>query len=85
MSHTVPISECPDPSVHGRPFRYCPYCEWREQPAPKTSITIPWPPSDELVERVAHRMADKWGNGPDGWREWIDDARDVLDAIGGAR
>ena len=38
MSHTVPISECPNPSVHGRPFRYCPYCEWREhqEPMPKT-------------------------------------------------
>lgn len=23
-------SECPDPSVHGNPFRYCPYCSWTE-------------------------------------------------------
>jgi hypothetical protein len=21
---------CPDPSVHGNPFRYCPYCDWKE-------------------------------------------------------
>jgi hypothetical protein len=27
-----PVKEvdCPDPSVHGNPFRYCPYCDWRE-------------------------------------------------------
>lgn len=23
---------CPDPSVHGNPFRYCPYCDWKEEP-----------------------------------------------------
>ena len=22
--------DCPDPSVHGNPFRYCPYCNWME-------------------------------------------------------
>lgn len=24
--------KCPDPSVHGNPFRYCPYCSWVEPP-----------------------------------------------------
>lgn len=27
----VPPEACPDPSVHGNPFRYCPYCSWTEQ------------------------------------------------------
>ena len=26
--------ECPNPHVHGRPFRYCPYCPWRESDPP---------------------------------------------------
>jgi hypothetical protein len=29
------VKQCPDPSVHGNPFRYCPMCDWREeQPVP---------------------------------------------------
>jgi hypothetical protein len=31
----VPPEECPDPSVHGNPFRYCPLCSWIEEPEPK--------------------------------------------------
>lgn len=32
MTEQQPVSpeECPDPSVHGNPFRYCPYCTWTE-------------------------------------------------------
>lgn len=30
----VKVEDCPDPSVHGSPFRYCPYCEWHE-PVPE--------------------------------------------------
>lgn len=28
------IEACPAPEVHGNPFRYCPYCDWRERPTP---------------------------------------------------
>lgn len=28
-------TECVDPSVHGNPFRYCPYCDWREPGHPR--------------------------------------------------
>lgn len=24
-------ADCPDPSVHGNPFRYCPNCTWTER------------------------------------------------------
>lgn len=29
-SDVLPPENCPDPSVHGNPFRYCPYCSWME-------------------------------------------------------
>lgn len=32
ISDTLDPKDCPDPSVHGNPFRYCPYCSWRESP-----------------------------------------------------
>lgn len=32
MSAPVRPEDCPDPSIHGNPFRYCPYCTWMEDP-----------------------------------------------------
>jgi hypothetical protein len=32
-NETAP-EDCPDPSVHGNPFRYCPNCTWTETPEP---------------------------------------------------
>ena len=47
--------------------------------------TIPWPPSEELVERVAGALSVYWGfSGRDAWRVYAEEARAVLDAIGGA-
>ena len=34
MSEQLEVVDCPDPSVHGSPFRYCPYCKWMEEPEP---------------------------------------------------
>ncbi|MEV6258048.1 hypothetical protein AB0L97_32815 [Nocardia sp. NPDC051911] len=35
QTRPVPAAECPDPSVHGNPLRYCPFCDWIEEtPAP---------------------------------------------------
>jgi len=34
--HTDPQT-CPDASVHGNPFRYCPTCTWIEEPPAKVS------------------------------------------------
>jgi len=33
VSRRAPIApeDCPDPSVHGNPFRYCPVCTWIEE------------------------------------------------------
>jgi hypothetical protein len=25
--------DCPNPGVHGNPFRYCPHCDWHESTA----------------------------------------------------
>lgn len=30
MANEIAPENCPDPSVHGNPFRYCPYCSWME-------------------------------------------------------
>lgn len=30
MTDPVSPEDCPDPSVHGSPFRYCPTCTWTE-------------------------------------------------------
>lgn len=46
-------------------------------------LSIPWPPSDELVERVARVMARRRGTPEGSWKVFYLDARDVLDAIGG--
>ena len=32
--------DCPDASVHGNPFRYCPYCTWREPEPPKKPCSV---------------------------------------------
>lgn len=38
---------CPDPSVHGNPFRYCPYCTWIDtEPNPKWPCPTPDCPGD---------------------------------------
>lgn len=33
---SISPADCPDASVHGNPFRYCPSCSWIE-PAPKVT------------------------------------------------
>lgn len=57
MGKTVlPTPEnCPDPSVHGNPFRYCPYCSWIEAPEQKgdsnENPTLPSPNSMPPIKR----------------------------------
>lgn len=47
------------------------------------SVTIPWPPTDELVERVAQFLATRFGSGTNAWSIYLGDARAVLGVIGG--
>lgn len=56
MSESVPVELCPDPSVHGHPFRYCPFCEWREEQDPKPAIVTPSPDDERQVD-VARQAA----------------------------
>lgn len=48
----VPPEQCPDPSVHGNPFRYCPYCSWTEQ-GPIGEIPTPVPAAPGPARRAA--------------------------------
>lgn len=49
MGQTVPHIECPNPSVHGNPFRYCPHCDWVEAHDDQAD--------EAMVERVAAALA----------------------------
>ena len=57
--HTrIPDPEhCPDPSVHGNPFRYCPYCTWTEEAAQELDPPANRPTLSDpaLVEEAARR------------------------------
>lgn len=57
--HTrIPDPEhCPDPSVHGNPFRYCPYCTWTEEAAQEADLPADAPTLSDaaLVEEAARR------------------------------
>ena len=43
---------------------------------------VPWPPSKELIERVATVLSVRFGSEADGWPVYAADARVVLDVIG---
>jgi hypothetical protein len=48
-------ADCPNPSVHGNPFRYCPQCDWRE-PIPENAESVPY--STEQLARIIAFFAD---------------------------
>lgn len=57
MTDQQPVSpeECPDSSVHGNPFRYCPTCTWTEldeEPAVETQPQEPDPAPAERPQRI---------------------------------
>ncbi|MFR9767086.1 hypothetical protein [Nocardia sp. SC052] len=49
QTRPVPAAECPDPSVHGNPLRYCPFCEWIEETKPVHTDRL----TDEQLRRIA--------------------------------
>ncbi len=59
--------------------------EWRATTLSAEWLNIPWPPSDELVERVAKAIHDRRCQCriTTHWPAWLDEARAVLDAIFG--
>lgn len=50
MTEPVTPEECPDPSVHGNPFRYCPNCTWTEIDDVPESPTEPEGKVDDSIE-----------------------------------
>lgn len=50
----IPVpKDCPNPELHGNPFRYCPNCTWMEE-APK--IFQP-PTADQFLEKAKESVA----------------------------
>jgi hypothetical protein len=47
MASVVAPENCPHPSVHGNPFRYCPYCSWIE-----AHLT-----TEEIIQRAIEQWA----------------------------
>jgi hypothetical protein len=53
MSQQIAEKDCPDPSVHGNPFRYCPYCTWMEEsPDDLVAEGLTKTKLDELIAEV---------------------------------
>lgn len=64
-------TECVDPSVHGNPFRYCPYCDWREPEPPPTGA--------QMIAAERQRQIDS-----EGWTAEHDDEHSQGELAGAA-
>lgn len=62
MRETVNPADCPDPSVHGNPFLYCPTCSWTVEQDPEMIEErglVSGPMVREIVVQVNDADADR--------------------------